>query len=66
MNRIYNAIANNHSISPEEVEREIKNAITLARKNPTPTARAFWGGIDENADVVEVVDHIVSRIALVV
>lgn len=66
MNRIYNAIANNHSISPEEVEREIKNAISLARKNPSPVARAFWGGIDENADVVEVIGHIVSRIALAV
>ncbi len=66
MNRIYNEIAQKFDTNPSEVEREIKNALIMARKNPSPTARAFWGEIDENADIEEVIGHIISRIALVV
>ena len=66
MKRIYNEIANRYYTTPEEVEREILFAIAEARKNPSPTAKAFWGGVDENADVKDVIGHIVSRLALVV
>ena len=66
MNRIYNEIAQKFDTDPLEVEREIKNALIQARKNPSPTARAFWGGIDINTSTEEVISHIVSRIALVV
>ena len=66
MNRIYNVIANNHCVSPEEVEREILFALTEARKNTSPTAKAFWESIDENADVDKIIVHIIKRIGLVV
>ena len=66
MNRIYEKIADNHSVSPEEVKREIIFAISQARKNPSPTAKAFWGRIEEDSDIEDIIKNIVSRIALVV
>ena len=66
MNRIYNAIANNHSISPEEVEREILFALTEARKSTSTTAKAFWGETTKNATAEDIINKLVSRIALVV
>ena len=66
MKRIYNEIANRYDTTPEEVEREILFAISASRKNPSPTAKAFWGGVDEDADVKYIIRHIVSRLALVV
>ncbi|MBO5936879.1 MAG: hypothetical protein J6Q79_04605 [Clostridia bacterium] len=66
MKSIYEKIAANHSVSPEEVEREILFAITQARKNPSPTAKAFWERIDEDADIEDIIRQIVARIALVV
>ena len=66
MNRIYNEIANNHGVSPEEVEREILFALTEARKSTSPTALSFWGETDETATIEEIINKLVSRIALVV
>lgn len=66
MNRIYNAIANNHSVSPEEVEREILFTLTQARKSSSPTAKAFWSETDETATTEDIISKLVSRIALVV
>ena len=66
MNRIYNAIANNHSVNPEEVEREILFALTQARKSTSTTAKAFWSETDETATIEEIISKIVTRIALVV
>ena len=66
MKSIYEKIAVNYSVNPEEVEREIMFAITRARKNPSPTAKAFWERIDEEADIEDVISHIATRIALVV
>ena len=65
MNRIYNVIANNHCVSPEEVEREILFALTEARKSTSPTAKAFWGET-KNATAEDIINKLVSRIALVV
>ena len=66
MNNIYNEIANNHRVCPEEVEREIMLALNLAKNNPSPTANAFWQDMDENITIEEIISKIVSRIALVV
>ena len=66
MNRIYNEIANNHSVSPEEVKREILFALTQARKSTSPTAKAFWCETDETAATEEIISKLVARIALVV
>ncbi len=66
MKNIYTEIAENHSVSAEEVKKEIMLAISQARKNPSPTAKAFWGRIDEDADIEEIIKNIVSRVALVV
>ena len=66
MNNIYNEIANNYQVSPEEVEKEILIALSQARESTSPTAKAFWQDIDENASVEEIVEKIISRIALVV
>ena len=66
MKRIYTEIAEKYCSTPDEVEREILFAISVARKNPSPTAKAFWGGVNEDADVKDIIGHIVSRLALVV
>ena len=66
MNRIYNEIATKYGTAPGEVEREILFAISAARKNPSFAAKAFWGGVDENATVEDIIGHIVSRVTLVV
>ena len=66
MNRIYNEVANRYDTTPDEVEREIAYAISLAKQNPSPTARAFWGRVNDNSDVSDVISNIVSRLALVV
>ena len=64
MNRIYNEIANRYDTTPAEVEREIAYALDLAKHNPSPTARAFWGRINEDADVADVISNIVSEVAI--
>ena len=66
MNRIYNEVATIYNTTPGEVEKEIRLAIIAAKNNPAPTARAFWSKVADGADVAEVVDKIISRIALVV
>ena len=66
MNRIFNEIASKYNVTPDEVERDIAQALVFARKSTSTHAKAFWGGVDEDADVKDVIGHIVSRIALVV
>ncbi len=66
MKRVYNEIANRYDTTSDEVEREIAYAISLARKNPSPTARAFWGRVKDDSDVADIICNIVSRLALVV
>ena len=66
MKRIYNEIANRYDTTPAEVEKEIACAISLAKGNPSPTAKAFWNEVDEDADIKDVICTIVSRLALVV
>ncbi len=66
MNRIFDEVANRYNVTGEEVEREIAEALRLARENSSPTARAFWGRIDENAGVEEIIGHIVNRVGLVI
>ena len=66
MKNIYDKIANEYSVSPEEVEREILFALTEARKTTSTTARTFWENTDENVPIEEIIRKIVSRIALVV
>ena len=66
MNRIYNQIADRYNTTVQEVEREIAYALAIAKQNPSPTAKAFWGRVSDNADVKDVICIIVSRLALVV
>ena len=66
MNSIYNEIANNHSVTTEEVEKEIFLAITQARKSTLPTAKAFWENIEDNDYLEDIISKIVSRVVLVV
>ena len=66
MNRIYNEIANRYDTTPDEVEREIAYAISLARKNPSPTAKAFWRRVENDSDVTAVICNIVSGFRKVV
>ena len=66
MKRIYNEIAKKYKTTPEEVEREIKLAISLARKNPSPLAQAFWEGTNENAAIEDIIGCIADKVALVV
>ena len=48
MKRVYNEIANRYDTTSDEVEREIAYAISLARKNPSPTAKALEIYLKEN------------------
>lgn len=66
MKNIYNEIAGRYNTTPDEVEREIAYALSIAKQNSSPTAKAFWGRMDEEADVKDVICNIVSRFALVV
>jgi hypothetical protein len=66
MDRIYNEVAKRYNTTADEVEKEIAYALSVAKENPSPSARAFWGRIDDNADVTDVICNIVSRLALVV
>ncbi len=66
MNRIFDEVANRYNVTPEEVKREMAETLRLAKENPSPTARAFWGSIDENAEIEEIIAHIVKRVGLVV
>ena len=66
MERIYIEVANRYNTTAQEVKNEIAYALVLAKQNPSPTARAFWGRIEKNADIEDVICNIVSRLALVV
>ena len=63
MNRIYKEVATRYDTTADEVEREIAYALWLAKNNPSPTAKAFWGRIDDDEDVKVVIFNIVSRLA---
>ena len=64
MKRIYNEIANRYDTTPAEVEREIAYALDLAKRNPSPAAKAFWGRTNEDADVADIISNIVSEVAI--
>ena len=66
MNRIYKEVASRYNTTADEVEKEIAYALTIAKQSSSPTARAFWSRIDNDADVADVICNIVSRLALVV
>ena len=66
MNRIYNEVANRYNTTAEEVEREIAYALSIAKNNPSTTARAFWGRVKDDSDVADIICNIVSRLALVI
>ena len=66
MKAIYNEVANRYNTTPDKVEKEIAYALSLARKNPSSTAQAFWNNINDTADVKDVIVNIISRLALVV
>ncbi len=66
MNRIFNEIANRYNVNPEEVEKDITQALSIARRSTSPHARAFWGKVDEKAGVEEVLCHIAERVRSVV
>lgn len=64
MNRIFNEVANRYNVSPDEVERDIAQALSLARKSSAPKAKAFWRKIDEQAGIEEVICNIADRVRL--
>lgn len=64
MNRIFIEVANRYNVSPDEVERDIAQALSLARKSSAPKAKAFWRQIDMQAGIEEVIFHIADRITL--
>ena len=64
MKRIYNEIANRYDTTPAEVEREITYALDLAKRNLSPTAKAFWGRTNEVANVGDIISNIVSEVAI--
>ena len=66
MDRIYNEVAKRYNTTADEVEKEIAYALSVARQNPAPAAKAFWGRVDSDADVTAIVRNIVSRLALAV
>ena len=66
MNRIYNEVAKKYNVTPEEVEREIAEAVRQARENPSPTARAFWSQLDEGAEIDEIIKHIIKTISIAI
>lgn len=66
MNRIFNEIASKYNVTPDEVERDIAQALVFARKSTSTHARAFWGKIDEGAGVEEVICRLSEGVRAVV
>ena len=66
MKRIFDEVANKYNVTGEEVEREIAEALRLARENSSSAATAFWGNIDENAGTEEIIAHIIKRVGLII
>lgn len=66
MNRIFNEIASKYNVTPDEVERDIAQALLCARKNTSNHARAFWGRIDESAGVEEIICRLSEGVRIVV
>ena len=66
MEKIYNEIANRYNTTADEVEREIAYAISLARVNPSPSAKAFWRRVDDYFAVENLICNIVLGIKKVV
>ena len=65
MERIYNEIANRYNTTADDVEREIAYALSLARINPSPSAKAFWRRVDNDA-VENLICNILSGMKKVV
>ena len=66
MNKIYKEVANRYNTTEDEVEREIAYALDLAKRNPSPTAKAFWARTNEDTDVSNIIINIISEIALTI
>ncbi len=62
MKKIFTQVANIHNTTAEEVEKEISLAIELARKNPSPTAVAFWEKVDENMSAEDIINLIAAEV----
>lgn len=65
MERIYNEIASRYNTTADDVEREIAYALSLARINPSPSAKAFWRRVDSDA-VENLICNILSGMKKVV
>lgn len=52
MKEIYEEVAKQHGVSPEEVEREIRAALAYARALDLPQARIFWQNAPKDADTL--------------
>ena len=50
MKNIYEEIAKQQGVSPEEVKCEIEEALTLAKTLDLPQSRDFWQNAPKNAD----------------
>ena len=66
MNRIFNEIASRYNVTPDEVERDITQALGFARKSTSGHARAFWGRIGDGAGVEEVICRLSEGVRTVV
>lgn len=66
MNSIFNEIASRYNVTPDEVERDIAQALVFARKSTSAHARAFWGRVDERAGVEEVIYRLSEGVRTVV
>ena len=66
MNRIYNEVAKKYNVTPEEVEREIAEALRIARENPSSTAKAFWSQLDKDAAIEEIISQIIKILNLAI
>ena len=61
MKAIYNEVANRYNTTPDEVEKEIAYALSVARKNPSPSAKAFWKKVDIDFEIRNVIYNILYR-----
>ena len=52
MKNIYQEVAKQYGVSPEEVAREIEAALALARSLDLPQARDFWQNAPKDAEGV--------------
>ena len=63
LEKIYQLIAKENGVTPQEVEANMKAAIRESMTSPDPTARAFWSALSSDGKEPPVEEFLAAIVA---